>query len=141
MLHLLMDQTEISDVINESNYLKDFKTNRKIKNRPNGFSLLTKVPDRNCNESNIPEHLCSCGIHSNLDLESNLILKAAEFCVYYINNILLKNYRDICEILQLSEIIDAQLLNRKYSIIFKTKHPAYSKFDATFELFSKENEN
>ncbi len=110
-------------------------------NKPRGYSLFTQLPHRDCNETNIPEYLCSCGISLSTDVNSQIIQKGGEFLIHFINNVLLKNHHDICMVLKMENIIDAQFHNNKYSIIFKTTLPSNAVFDASYELIKIKDTN
>lgn len=141
LLHLLHDQKNLQYESYESDYLKNINDQRYYINKPRGYSLFTQLPHRNCNETNIPEYLCSCGISLSTDVNSRIIQKGSEFLINYINNVLLKDHHDICVILKLEYIIDAQLHNNKYSVIFKTQLPSNAVFDASYELIKLKAEN
>jgi hypothetical protein len=85
--------------------------------------------------------LCSCGISLSTDVNSQIIKKGGEFLLNYINNVLLKDHHDICMILKLDTIIDAQFHNKKYSIIFRTSFPSNAVFDASYELIEMKAHN
>jgi hypothetical protein len=134
MLHLLMDQQRLTDKAKSSEYFNDLKETNRISN---GYSLFSKVPNRNCDQAKIPQYLCSCGVSLNINLDSDIVETGAKFIVHYINNVLLKNHQDKCVRLNLLKVIDAQVQNKKYSLILKVAAPSNAVFDGTFELVSR----
>lgn len=133
LTHVLLDQKDISTDFKTSAYLEDLE---KRKQNQKGHSLFTKLPNRNCKQAHIPEYLCACELSIDVDLSDPQILKAAKFMVDHINNVLLKDYQDICMKLKLSKILDAQIYGSKkdrYSIIFQTS-PNDAVFDGTIIL-------
>ena len=160
LLHLLLDQDQIInnqnnnngsninyDIENEkednyfpenSNYFLDRIKNRNKLNKPNGYSLFSPIPNRNCKTANIPSYLCSCDISVDIDTKNEIIKQGALFLVSHINDNLLKDYRSICMNLTLNKIIDAQMYQNKnkYSVIFQTS-PNNAVFDASFTFKNK----
>ncbi|CAF1060233.1 unnamed protein product, partial [Brachionus calyciflorus] len=134
--HVLLDQINVSDDPNQSEYLKELET-RKIDQK--GQSLFLPLSHRSCKQANIPEYLCSCDLSLDVNLSDPIILKAANFMVDYINNQVLKDQSKICMELKLSKILDAQIYKNKpekLSIIFETL-PNNATFDGTI-LIGKE---
>ena len=161
LLHLLLDQDQIInnldnnnnsssinyDIENEklenyflenSNYFQDRIKNRNKLNKPNGYSLFSPIPNRNCKTANIPSYLCSCDISVDIDTKNEIVKQGALFLVSHINDYLLKDYRSICMNLTLNKIIDAQIYQNKnkYSVIFQTS-PNKAVFDASFTFKNK----
>lgn len=133
-----MDQINISTDYKTSPYLQDLE---KRKNDQKGHSLFKPLPNRNCKKANIPDYLCVCQLSVNVDLSNPIILKAAKYMVDYINDVLLKDYHDICMKLKVSKILEAQVYGSnkdKYSIIFETS-PNNAVFDGTIILEPSNN--
>ena len=168
LLHLLLDQNEIINNYNnkESNtgsiknydndnekkeekdnynldnseYLFDLDLNRKQINKPNGYSLFLPIPNRNCKTANIPSYLCSCDISVDVDIMNNIIKHGAIFLVSYVNDYMLRDFKDFCMILTLYKIIEAQMYQNKnkYSVIFQTR-TNNAIFDAHFTIDNQGN--
>ena len=119
--------------LKHSNYIKNRAQERNNQTK-NGFSLFLPIPSRNCVEAKIPEELCSCDKTINVNLKNKNVVEGAEFLVDYVNNVLLKDYQDLCIQLNLQSILMAKQFSnyqRKYSVIFTTS-PNNATFDATF---------
>ena len=134
LLHLLLDQTNVAS--EKSQYLIDKFTKRIVHNQPHGQSLFLPIPKRNCFLANIPDYLCSCSVSVDIDVTDEIIQKGTSFLIDYINNFLLKKFKNLCMRLNLKRIIDAQLVKEnvnKYSVIFET-NPNGAKFDGQFRV-------
>ena len=129
LLHLLLEQIDV-----EKTDTKYFNLNNDRVNSLKGRSLFTQIKDRNCTEAHIPKSLCICGTFLNIKQSSPLIELAAVYMVNYINEVILKDSKDICVKYELKEIIDAQLTKdgerNRYLVIFKVS-PNDAIFDGT----------
>ena len=75
-------------------------------------------------------------------LDSDLVVNAAKFLVKYINEIILKEYSNLCTKLEFLKIKDAKIMGKtdsKYSIIFETS-PNNAIFDGLVTLKNKSDE-
>ena len=91
LLHLLLEQIDV-----EKTDTKYFNLNNDRVNSLKGRSLFTQIKDRNCTEAHIPKSLCICGTFLNIKQSSPLIELAAVYMVNYINEVILKDSKDIC---------------------------------------------
>ncbi len=135
LLHLLLDQTNLVDT-KKSNYLVDKFSNRGFQNKPKGQSLFLKLPKRNCLSANIADYLCGCKKSYDIGTHEKIIQYGALHLIDYINNILLKNFKNLCMHMKLKRVIDSQIIfeaAKKYSIIFETA-PNNAIFDAQFKV-------
>ena len=122
-----------------SSYLINLNTRKNESfNLPKGHSLFLPIPNRNCASANIPEYLCSCALSLTIDTNEKIIKDATLYVIDYINDVLLKQFSDICMQLSFKNVTDAQILQQgaaevEYSIIFET-YPNEARFDAKFQV-------
>lgn len=141
---LLIDQIDIHP--EKSNYLRDKldRQTNQVANNHTGYSLFMPLPQRTCQQANIPDYLCSCDMvpkNNVIDGDTKVATLASEFLVDYINNQLLKSYSNICVQYKLKAMKSFQVVDKKlnkYSIIFETS-PNNAVFDALVDV-SNDNE-
>lgn len=85
-------------------------------------SLFTKVPsERNCNDAGISSHYCSCMKRTELKPDEKLSKLAQKF-ISYINDVILKDHRDLCSELKLNKIENVYLLSTSINDIEEFKY-------------------
>ncbi|CAI5450976.1 unnamed protein product [Caenorhabditis angaria] len=100
-----------------------------------GISLLTSIPDRSCQQSDIPEEFCVCQDEPELSINSPTILFLAEKIVEFINE---KIDRTKCAEMSLSQILSATIVeeHRKYRIGIEVR-PSNAQFEAVIDKNGK----
>ena len=129
----MLDQDIIGKNEDNTSYFQ-LNNERKQYGLLKGNSLFSNINERNCSEANIPESLCSCGTFLDINNMSSVVKLAAIYLVDYINEVILKDSKNICVKYELNEIIDSQMIIdgsiKKYLIIFKVS-PNNAVFDGT----------
>ncbi|OWF43798.1 uncharacterized protein LOC110459247 [Mizuhopecten yessoensis] len=102
----------IDDILHQ-NFDLQLKTTQREK-PPRGISLFRKIPkERTCADAGISEQFCPCFVSKPADMKSPEVQKVVNFSVDKINR-LLNDHREVCEVLHLSQIKDAQLVTSNF---------------------------
>ncbi|XP_069128838.1 uncharacterized protein [Argopecten irradians] len=100
-----------------------------------GISLFQKIPkERTCANASIAENFCPCYISKATAKDSPNVQKIVNFSLERINR-MLGNHRDVCVVLTLSQIKDAQLIVSSFK-----RYEAKKKFSPRESFFTPEND-
>lgn len=140
----------LKDILNLPNILpNNIKVRTRNELNKRGISLFLNIPDnRTCATANISAHWCTCQTSIEVNLNDSIVVRAANFIVNRIHN-LLEGFK-ACAKLKLNSILDARLMKtdnylkndsmlHDYTLIIQT-FPGGGQFEATVRCFSC-NEN
>ena len=107
-LHLTIKQFLSNKYKNKYNKSKEKVTHQQSEREP--LSILEAIPsNRTCGEAGVPEYYCVCIPESYIPLRSPLVHLAGNTLIKKINH-LVSPFRNICEVQQLSKILEARRL-------------------------------
>ena len=119
--HLLHLQTRSTPWSNE-----DAARDSSPKTPTKSYSFLTPIPaSRSCGNSGIPSRFCSCSKIEEINVNTTIVLRAAEAVVAKINEAL-EPVTDICIKWHLEKVVEAKKRRGKqeYSVLVETKPKA-----------------